>query len=83
MKVLYSPKFLRSFRKLSKDIQDAFRKKEKLFRKDPFDPQLQTHKLKGREEWSFLITYSIRVLFLWEKDAVTLVNIGDHSIYRK
>ena len=63
MKVAYARKFLRSFRKLPSDIQDNFRKKEKLFRKEPFHFQLRTHKLKGREEWSFLITYSVRVLF--------------------
>ena len=83
MKVAYARKFLRSFRKLPSDIQDNFRKKEKLFRKEPFHFQLRTHKLKGREEWSFLVTYSVRVLFLWEKDKVIFINIGDHSLYRE
>ncbi len=83
MIVFYSSKFLRSFEKLPRDIQDAFRAKEKIFQKGCFDSRLRTHKLHGREGWSFLVTYSVRVIFLWEKDSATLVNIGDHSIYRK
>lgn len=83
MKIIYSPKFLRSFEKLPKQIQDEFRSKEIIFRAEPFDPWLRTHKLKGRNEWSFLITYKIRVIFIFEKDYIIFVNIGDHSIYRK
>lgn len=83
MKIIYSPKFLRSFEKLATEIQDEFRRKEKIFRTDHFDPRLRTHKLKGTEEWSFLITYKIRVIFIFEKDCILLVNVGDHSIYRK
>ena len=48
MKIVYSSKFLKSFEKLPNDIQIDFR--------------LGTHKLKGRDEWSFLITYKIRLL---------------------
>lgn len=83
MRIVYSPKFLRSFEKLPLDIQEEFRSREKLFREDSFDPKLRTHKLKGREEWSFLVTYHIRVILLFQKDFVLFVNIGDHSIYRK
>lgn len=83
MNVYYSSKFLRSFIKLPPDVQDVFRVRDLIFRRDPSDPRLKIHKLKGRDEWSFLVTYKIRVIFLWEKDAVRLVNIGDHSIYRK
>jgi len=69
MKIVYSSKFLKSFEKLPNDIQIDFR--------------LGTHKLKGRDEWSFLITYKIRTIFVFRKDIYILVNIGDHSIYRK
>ena len=83
MKIVYSPKFLRSFEKLARDIQEDFRLKESLFREDPFAPRLKTHKLKGRNEWSFLITYHIRVIFIFQKDRALFVNIGYHSIYRE
>ena len=83
MRIFYSANFLRSFRKLPRDIQDEFRKREVIFRKAPFSPILRTHKLKGRSDWAFLITYEIRVIFTFEKDVFRLLNIGDHSIYRK
>jgi len=83
MRIFYSSKFLRSFKKLPKPIQDEFRKKEIVFRENPHDPGLRTHKLKDREEWSFLVTYQIRVIFIFENNHALFVNIGDHSIYRK
>lgn len=83
MKIFYSPKFLRSFEKLTRDIKDEFRNRENIFRENRFDSRLKTHKLKGHEEWSFIITYKIRVIFLFEKGHVLFVNIGDHSVYRK
>lgn len=83
MKIFYSPKFLRSFEKLPKDIQNLYQIKETIFRQDSFDHRLKTHKLKGRDEWAFLITYKIRAIFTLRKNIVNLVNIGDHSIYRK
>ena len=83
MGIVYSPRFLRSFEKLSGEIRDEFRLREIIFRENKFDPRLKTHKLKGHKEWSFIITYKIRVIFLFEKDLILFVNIGDHSIYRK
>ena len=47
MKIVYSSKFLKSFEKLPNDIQDLFRLKEIIFRENPFDFRLGTHKLKG------------------------------------
>lgn len=83
MRILYSPGFLRSFSKLTAKIQDEFRRRESVFRQNPFDPALRTHKLKNRSDWAFLVTYEIRVIFTFEKDVFKLLDIGDHSIYRK
>ena len=82
MTVFYSPKFLRSFSKLTRNIQDEFRQKEAIFRINIFEPSLRTHKLKVRNEWAFLITYKIRVIFIFKKGFIIFANIGDHSIYR-
>ena len=83
MKFFYSPKFIRSFSGLPKDVQNLFSQKETIFRSNLFDSRLRTHKLKGRNEWSFLITYKVRVIFVFEGKDILFVNIGDHSIYRK
>lgn len=82
MRIFYSPKFLKSFKKSPKEIQDLFRIKEIIFRANHFDSKLKTHKLKGKNEWSFCITYKIRVIFIFDNDIYIFVNIGDHSIYR-
>lgn len=82
MRILYSSRFLRSFKKLPGKIQDEFRRREGIFRRNPFDPILKTHKLKDRNDWAFLVTYEIRVIFTFEKEIFKFLNIGDHSIYR-
>lgn len=83
MRIFYSSLFLQSFRKLPVKIQNEFRRRENIFKQNPFDPLLKTHKLKGRNDWAFLITYEIRVIFIFGKDEFRFLNIGDHSIYRK
>jgi len=82
MRILYSSSFLRSFGKLPVKIQDEFRRREDIFRRNPFNPILKTHKLKDRSDWAFLVTYEIRVIFIFRKDIFRFLDIGDHSIYR-
>jgi addiction module RelE/StbE family toxin len=82
--VYYAPSFIRHFKKLPDDIQKEVRVKEQLFRKDPFDHQLKTHKLTGKlgRYYSFSITYHYRILFAIEKHAIVFIDIGTHSVYR-
>jgi len=82
MRILYSSRFLRSFKKLPDKIQDEFRRREDIFQRNPFDPILKTHKLKDRSDWAFLVTYEVRVIFTFRKDIFRFLNVGDHSIYR-
>ena len=79
--VLLSSKFKRSFAKLSPDIQLETLKKKSIFQKNPFSPQLKTHKLKGKHsnKWSFSITWSYRIVFVFKSDKeVLFYDIGDH-----
>lgn len=48
-----------------KEVKERFWKKLKLFVKDPFHPQLRTHKLSGKLKglWAFSIDYKYRVIF--------------------
>lgn len=83
--ISYSSFFKRRYKQLTEKQKSDFRKAIQLFIKNPFHPQLKTHKLKGKWEglWSFSINYSDRVLFKFSgKETVDLINIGDHSIYR-
>jgi mRNA-degrading endonuclease YafQ of YafQ-DinJ toxin-antitoxin module len=84
MEILYSPKFSRQYKKLTREIKEKFEEKEIIFRSNPFDSSLKTHKLNGelKDYWSFSINYEIRVIFIFhDADTIRLELIGDHDIY--
>lgn len=77
-------RFEKSYRKLPKRIQTEAKRKEIIFRHDPFDPRLRTHKLHGieKEAWAFSVTRSYRIKFLFlEGGSVLFLDIGTHDIY--
>lgn len=51
------------------------------FVKDPRDPTLRIHRLKGElaAYWAFSVEEDLRVLFRWEGDNAFLVNLGSHD----
>jgi len=63
--IIYSPTFLKQYRKLTKEIQRVAEEKEGIFRAEPFDSRLKAHKLHGRllGLWAFSITGKIRIIF--------------------
>jgi len=78
-------RYIRSFRKLPRPIQDRLISRERLFRRDSTDPRLRTHKLTGplKSLWSWSVDYEYRVLFEYlGPDSVLLHDVGTHSIYR-
>ena len=84
MEILYSPKFARQYKKLPKEIQMKAEKMEKVFRVDPFDIRLKTHKLSGtlKDFYAFSINHSHRIIFdLPVENVARFYAGGDHSIY--
>lgn len=84
MQIYYSSKFKREYKKLPKSVKILAEDKEQVFREDPFDARLDTHKLHGRfrEFWSFSIDNRFRIIFEFAgKDIVWFHSVGDHSIY--
>ena len=83
MRIRYSPKFSRQYKKLSQEVRENAERKEKIFRKNPFDLRLKTHKLHGSDEgfMAFSVNYSFRIIFSFEEDEVVFYEIGDHDIY--
>lgn len=84
MKILATSKFGREYRKLSDELKKAAEQAEKIFRLNPFDPRLDTHKLGGKlkEFWSFSISHKYRIIFEFGEDqTVYFHSVGDHSIY--
>ena len=86
MEIIYSPKFGREYKKLSKNIKGMAEQQETLFRDNPFDPKLKTHKLKGKLEGflSFSIGYKYRIIFEFSKDKniAYFHSVGNHDIYQ-
>lgn len=85
MEIEYSPKFIRQFKKLSKEIRESALKYEKLFRANPFDTKLKTHKLHGtlKEYWAFSISYNYRIGFTFiDGNLARFHAIGSHNIYK-
>jgi addiction module RelE/StbE family toxin len=85
MKIIYSSKFEREYKKLPNNVKNAAEEKEKIFRKNPFDKRLETHKLHGKlkDFWSFSINYGYRIIFEITKDKRTAYfhSVGNHKIY--
>ena len=85
IEVAFSSSFKRAYkRNIGGDAQrkKRFLSKLSIFIKDPFDPQLRTHKLSGKlsDLWSFSVEYDLRIVFYFsgESEAV-FVDIGSHD----
>jgi mRNA-degrading endonuclease YafQ of YafQ-DinJ toxin-antitoxin module len=85
VKVEYTAKFGREWRKLPARVKTEAEKQEKIFRQNPKDHRLKTHKLKGRLDglWSFSVTHRHRIMFEFiSSKKVLFHDIGDHDVYR-
>ena len=85
MKIIYTSKFAREYKKLPKEIQLLAEEKERIFRKNPFNPALDTHKLHGRfkDFWSFSVDFKYRIVFEFgENEIIYFYLTGDHSVYK-
>lgn len=85
MKIYYSSKFAKEYKRLPKKVKLLAEKREIIFRKKPFDPRLKTHKLSGKlkDYYSFSIDYQTRIIFEFrDKNIVWFHSVGTHGIYR-
>ena len=80
--------FWRSFGKLPAQQQLKAHKAFLIFRQNPFDPRLRSHKIHklsaryGRIVYAAEIEANLRVAFYIEDDVAVTVDIGSHDIYR-
>lgn len=87
MIIYYHPHFQRKYRGLEKQIQTQAEESVALFRCDPFNIRLDTHRLHGKlkKQWSFSVNNHHRILFEFlnkTKTEVVFLDVGPHSIYR-
>jgi mRNA-degrading endonuclease YafQ of YafQ-DinJ toxin-antitoxin module len=84
-RIKISSRYKKSFRVLDPQIQEKAIEKINIFRENPFDPRLKTHKLHGKDRdcWAFWIDYKYRIKFTFLSDnEVLFLDIGPHDIYR-
>lgn len=85
LKIFKSKDFEKSFAHMPQNIQLLAVKKIALFKTNPSNPQLKTHKLKGKLKnfYSFSVNRQYRILFEFlNKNKVLLFDIGTHGIYK-
>ena len=82
MKIYYSNKFLKEYKKLPKNIKLIAEKREKLFRANIYNPKLKTHRLTGKLNgfWSFSVNYKTRIIFeIISDDEIWFLSVGSHD----
>jgi len=85
MEIKYKPSFLREFKKLPVDIQEEAKEKILMFQDEVNHQRLKVHKLQGKlkDFYSFSITYSHRMVFMYEADgSIVLITVGTHDVYK-
>lgn len=87
-RLLPSPSFLRAARRTVKKqphLAAAIQVTLELMAEDAFNPQLRTHKLKGKLEgsWACSVGYDLRILFSFVQfegaEALLLETVGTHE----
>ncbi len=81
MNIVRDKDFKKDFQKLSKKIQERFAERIFLFKKDPFDPILNNHALRGKYSGyrSINVTGDVRAIFAKNGEEVIFIAIGSHS----
>jgi mRNA-degrading endonuclease YafQ of YafQ-DinJ toxin-antitoxin module len=80
--------FWKAFTKLPERQQASAKAAFKIFKANPFDPRLRTHKINSLSAYYGKTTYAaeiegdLRAAFYVEGDVIFTVDIGSHAIYR-
>ncbi|MCX5810459.1 MAG: type II toxin-antitoxin system mRNA interferase toxin, RelE/StbE family [Proteobacteria bacterium] len=83
-KLFLEKHFIRLSKKLVKNssiIDAKLTKVLKQLQNNPFDPSLETHKLKGdlQEKYACSLTPDLRIIFKLTSDTIHLIDIGAHD----
>lgn len=85
MVIHITTRFEKNYKKLPQHIKVKAKEREIIFRQNPFDLRLQTHKLRGKEKehWAFWVDYSYRIKFLFLKEEeILFLDIGTQAVYQ-
>lgn len=83
MEIFFTPQFERKLSKITRKNPEhkvLIRNRILLLSENPNHPQLRLHKLSNKDnEYAISINYSIRLVFVREKDTCYLLDIGTHD----
>jgi hypothetical protein len=88
MRYKASDEFWKNFHRLSSAEKALVRRAWIIFKVDPFDRRLGTHKIHilsakaKRTIYSVVVDADLRVLFYVENDTVFTVDVGSHDVYK-
>ena len=80
--------FWESFYDLGPSQKESTRRAWAIFKENPFDPRLRTHKIQklsslyGRTIYAVDIEDDLRAVFFLEGNCVVTVDIGTHDLYK-
>lgn len=87
--LIWSNAFVRAFRRMGErrpELRKELQESLDLLTMNPFHPQLETHKLKGKlaGTWACSAGYDLRIIFEFVKskdseDAIFLIELGTHD----
>lgn len=84
-KIYPTAHFIKAYKSLHEEIKVRSKHREKIFKANPFDSRLKTHRLKGKlkDYWSYSVDYQYRILFRFiDNETVLYHDIGTHDIYK-
>ena len=85
MEVEYTSHFTMAYRKMTLEVRKLSEQKEIIFKKNPLDSRLKSHKLHGKLKnfYSLSVNSKIRIVFkLINRSKAVFLDIGGHDIYR-
>jgi hypothetical protein len=82
-------KFWTSFYRLRPQQKESCRKAWPIFKENPFDPRLSSHKINRlsalyrRTIYAAVIEADLRLLFYLEGETITSLVVGTHDLYKE
>jgi mRNA-degrading endonuclease YafQ of YafQ-DinJ toxin-antitoxin module len=83
-----TPSFRKALSKLLRSQKDSAKKAFVLFKRDPFDPRLRTHKIHQLSAFYKKTIYAVKIeddlrsIFYIDGENIISLDIGTHAIYR-
>lgn len=84
LKITYSDRFQKHYKKLSSEEKSQFKRKLSIFVENPLHPSLRVKRIQGTDGlFEFSVNMDIRVIWFYEGETlVALIDIGHHDILR-